>query len=337
MKKFRKQQKDKDRQAEISEKRCEAAEDYNLRSPESISQSALPLTVNFNFKKGKNMARKRISRQVASAKRKINKLTEENETLKKTVSRLYKRSTRKSKYSSASSVPVRPPVEEQQSADALTPRKRTDKEIRDSGASPSTLPKPVRRKLLEANLLSDEIKISASKNKRRSHFIRKVVSGRITKKYRATRLIASMTNLDRKKLSLNNTKRLSTPLKKRSTNIIIQLTSKVASFLSRDDNSRMMPGKKDGRGQIQNRVLNDYMKNLHLKFLAENPEIKVSTGTFSKLRPSSIRLCNFLLKRYMSYKTPEFCLEMQMFAELQSHYHHQPGQFHQKARRQGSN
>ena len=149
---------------------------------------------------------------------------------------------------------------------------------------------------MAANLLSDEIKISASENKRRSHFIRKVVSGRITKKYRATRLIASMTNLDRKKLSLNNTKHLCTPLKKRPTNVMVQLASKVASFLSRDNNSRMTPGKKDGRGQIQNRVLINYMKNLHLKFLAENPEIKVSTGTFPKLRPSSIRLCNFLSK-----------------------------------------
>ena len=82
VKKFRKQQKDKNRQAEIAEKRCKAAEDYNLCSSESISQSALPLIVNFNFKKGKNMARMRISRQVASAKRKINKLTEEDETLK---------------------------------------------------------------------------------------------------------------------------------------------------------------------------------------------------------------------------------------------------------------
>ena len=98
------------------------------------------------------MARKRISRQVASAKRKINKLTEENETLKKTVSRLYKRSTRKSKDSSANSVPAMPRVEEQQSVNALTPRRRTDKEIRDSGASPSTLPKPIKRKLLASSI-----------------------------------------------------------------------------------------------------------------------------------------------------------------------------------------
>ena len=109
-------------------------------------------------------------------------------------------------------------------------------------------------------------------------------------------LLHLLTNLDRKKLSLNNTKHLSTPLKKRSTNVMVQLANKVASFLSPDDSSRMMPGKKDGPGQIQNRVLNNYMKNLHLKFLAKNPEIKVSTGTSSKLQPSSIRLCNFLSK-----------------------------------------
>ena len=44
-----------------------------------------------------------------------------------------------------------------------------DKEIRDSDASPSMLPKSIRRKLLATNLLSDEITISASENKRRSH------------------------------------------------------------------------------------------------------------------------------------------------------------------------
>ena len=38
VKKFCKEQKDKDCQAEIAEKHCEAAEGYNLRSSDSISQ-----------------------------------------------------------------------------------------------------------------------------------------------------------------------------------------------------------------------------------------------------------------------------------------------------------
>ena len=38
------------------------------------------------------------------------------------------------------------------------------------------------------------------------------------------------------------------------------------------------------------------MKNLHLTFLTEFPEIKVSAAIFSKLRPGHVRLCNFLSK-----------------------------------------
>ena len=105
-----------------------------------------------------------------------------------------------------------------------------------------------------------------------------------------------MTSLDRKKLASTKSKCLASPSKKRSTNILVTLSSKVETFLSREDNSRMMPGIKDGKGLTQNMALNDYMKNLYLKFLAENPELKVSAGTFSKLRPSFIRLWNFLSK-----------------------------------------
>ena len=70
VKKFRKQQKDKDHQAEIAEKRCETAEDYNLRRSESISQSALPLIVNFNFKKGKKYGTKEDQQASSQCKEK---------------------------------------------------------------------------------------------------------------------------------------------------------------------------------------------------------------------------------------------------------------------------
>ena len=109
-------------------------------------------------------------------------------------------------------------------------------------------------------------------------------------------MLAGMTSLDRKKLASTKSKCLASPSKKRSTNILVTLSSKVETFPSREDTSRMMPGKKGAKGLTQNRVLNDYMKNVHLKFLAENAELKVSAGTFSKLRPSFIRLCNFLSK-----------------------------------------
>ena len=65
----------------------------------------------------------------------------------------------------------------------------------------------------------------------------------------------------------------------------------------------------------QNRVLSDYMKNLHLKLLAEHSELKVSVGTFSKLRSSFIRLCNFLSKstclctKYQNFTLKWKCLQ----------------------------
>ena len=51
------------------------------------------------------------------------------------------------------------------------------------------------------------------------------------------------------------------------------------------------------------------MKNFHLKFLAEFPEIKVSAGIFSKLKPGRVRLYNFFL-----YKNTCLCSKHQTFA-----------------------
>ena len=70
-----------------------------------------------------------------------------------------------------------------------------------------------------------------------------------------------------------------------------------------DDNSRMMPGKKDfktvrrkegpGKEKKQKIILNDYMKNLHEKYLAEFPERKISLAMFCRFRPAYLLLVNF--------------------------------------------
>ena len=120
--------------------------------------------------------------------------------------------------------------------------------------------------------------------------VRNVVFGKIAKKYRNIKLISEMTGLNRKRFGMGHLKLMNMPKRKRSTNIRYALANKVEVFLSRDDNSRMLSGKKNGKGIVQKRVLNDYMKNLHLKFL----EIKISAGIISKLRPGYVRLSNFL-------------------------------------------
>ncbi|KAH3820470.1 hypothetical protein DPMN_122216 [Dreissena polymorpha] len=54
--------------------------------------------------------------------------------------------------------------------------------------------------------------------------------------------------------------------------------------MSRDDNSRQNPGKKDilkckGENYMA-RTLNDYLKTLHRKYIGENPDVKLSLASF---------------------------------------------------------
>lgn len=72
-------------------------------------------------------------------------------------------------------------------------------------------------------------------------------------------------------------------------------------FLSKDDNTRQMPGKSDTKktdgGQKQQKVLCDSLRNLYLKYNSENDEGKMSFATFCRLRPQK-----FSLTKYISNK-----------------------------------
>ena len=73
----------------------------------------------------------------------------------------------------------------------------------------------------------------------------------------------------------------------------------VLEFFGRNDNSQMMPGKKDakiiekGTPKIQKRILNDYLSNLYDKSVAEYPEDRLSFTSFCRMRPSNYLLANF--------------------------------------------
>lgn len=78
----------------------------------------------------------------------------------------------------------------------------------------------------------------------------------------------------------------------------------LAHFLERDDNSRATTGKRDTitrkQVKIQKRLLSDSLKNLHLKFKAENPNIKISYTEFCKRKPFWVV--------HPSFKDRETCL-----------------------------
>ena len=62
------------------------------------------------------------------------------------------------------------------------------------------------------------------------------------------------------------------------------LRQHITNFLELDENSTCLPSKRDAQKdddeKVQKRVLNDYMHNLHMKYLAQNPD-KKSADRFS--------------------------------------------------------
>ena len=72
-------------------------------------------------------------------------------------------------------------------------------------------------------------------------------------------------------------------------------------FLSRDDNSSLCPAKAAStrceEGRKQNRILSDYVYALHLKFLSENTDLKVSQSLFNRLVPKHIKFSKDLKVR----------------------------------------
>ncbi|KAH3746697.1 hypothetical protein DPMN_181108 [Dreissena polymorpha] len=67
--------------------------------------------------------------------------------------------------------------------------------------------------------------------------------------------------------------------------------------MSRNDNSRQNPGKKDTlkcKGEThQTRILNDYLKTLHRKYIGEYSDVKLSLASFCRIRPTYIKLTSF--------------------------------------------
>ena len=149
-----------------------------------------------------------------------------------------------------------------------------DSEIREAGVSPSIIPKPIRNKLLFANVISEGINIaSRHSNNEGQQAIRNIISGSIVKNYKQMKTLVKV-----KSIKLRNVR------KKPSTEKGVQ--AKVIDFFKSDDNSRMMPGKKDAKRiekdspRLQKRILNDYLSNLYEKFTTEHPEHPLSFSSF---------------------------------------------------------
>ena len=84
----------------------------------------------------------------------------------------------------------------------LTPRGKVDSEITEAGVSPSIIHNVISNKLLSANVITEEIKItSKNSNNEDKQAIKNVISGSITKKYRQMKTLSEMTMTNHRKLA----------------------------------------------------------------------------------------------------------------------------------------
>lgn len=149
----------------------------------------------------------------------------------------------------------------------------------------------IRRKLLFGETIKAELRQNSQKAKdsRDKQIIAKVISGPIMKKYRLigeTKDVVSykMHKKQRDKLNLKQYDR-----KQRNDRISKCFQKQIQTFLERDDNSKMCPGKKDFRrkGKVikQKRLLQDSLLELHKKFLKDDSHYKISYASFRRYRP----------------------------------------------------
>ena len=157
-----------------------------------------------------------------------------------------------------------------------TPRTKTSKLLRCFST------KGVRKALNFHHVLLAQLRKNCQKrNAQRA--IDDLVAGNVMKKYRMTEYMKKEIGINLRRTRVGKPKKgsLSTVLK-----------SKVRQFFERDDNSRITTGKKQTvtRNKIkrQKRLLNDSIRNLHEKFVAET-DCEISFTSFWRLKPFWIK------------------------------------------------
>lgn len=139
--------------------------------------------------------------------------------------------------------------------------------------------KTVRRSLLYHFSLKKELRLRYSQaNKKEKKSLAEMLKGKVMKKYQLIKQAYKEIGICIGRYSVKT----KGSLRKR-------LGPSVRAFYQRDDNSRITPGMKQtvtkNKLKMQKRILMSSLKDLHDKFLSENPDLKMSNATFCRLRP----------------------------------------------------
>ena len=146
------------------------------------------------------------------------------------------------------------------------------------------VPAGIKKKLIYANVVEDELQIAAKKSDQHKEVVVSLLKGKQLKRYRMKKHLSQQLNVSEKFLYTRKDKSLTCLERRQLLARQKELERQVRSFLERDDNSRMNPGKQDcltvDGEKVQTRILNDYLYILYEKFIAENPQVKKSKSSF---------------------------------------------------------
>ena len=181
----------------------------------------------------------------------------------------------------------------------LTPRSRTRLEFKDKGVKQTVVPTTLRNKFVFANACLDVF----AKYRRGSYDQKKIVANILSsspiKKARVQNVFFNKLKMSKSTIRRHKGKSFKDSLKRRviKPERTREYKEKILAFLERDDNSRMTADKNMVIEGKQKRIVTDYVRNLHLKFSAEHPELDVCRTTFRKYKPKHISLSRDLKKR----------------------------------------
>lgn len=247
--------------------------------------------------------KKSYKKSLLKRKIEVSKLNKTNSTLKRENQRLWKRLQRRSSLNASSSSATQEIPD-----DTMTPKSKTKLQMRETGLTRKS--KTIWKPLLFANSLTHSMKDKVSSNvKAKKKSFRSILSSKVVKKYRCGSAIAKATGVGRKTIYNMEI------VRKQRKCIKTMYEQIVVDFLTREDNSSMMPGKKDvvkiNGEEKQKYILSDYLHNLHEKFCFENPGITICRATFSTFRPRYILLANFASKQTcLCSRHQNFCLKL---------------------------
>lgn len=180
---------------------------------------------------------------------------------------------------------------------SCTPNSKTTNELKELNFTPRRREK-VKRKLMMKNVVLHEISEARASTSSRYYrqSIARLIAGKLSTKYRQNRAISRGTGLCRRTLWKVSTNKIRPDRRIRS---VKQLALDVEEFMSREDNSRMQPGKgdaiKSSSGEKkQTIILTNYLGDLYQKFLAEKAQVKLSLATFCRLRPRHVLPAKFI-------------------------------------------